>query len=286
MGDRILSDPRPSPWLISFEGGAIAENVRGSSVRDQMENDKRELGLRIDNLSGSCLSPPRINNNITAASPPRPNATTIIPIDSFYALAARAYQESIRFPDSPPPSVWAPGDPLHPYYTQILSAFFVNFYEQLQLQQHQHQGAPTRMTKDAFYAEWLKHSRSVLDNIRADWGKQARGFGAGSATATTTIAIKTTANNTVHRPAANVALQQTMLQPVAPPDEGWRRGEPLHPYYVLMLGRFEDQLRSLLEAEFGGSVVFEERALQAGIFEFEVIIMREYRKMWIEMFGL
>lgn len=50
MGDRILSDPRPSPWLISFEGGAIAENVRGSSVRDQMENDKRELGLRIVSL--------------------------------------------------------------------------------------------------------------------------------------------------------------------------------------------------------------------------------------------
>lgn len=140
------------------------------------------------------------------------------------------------------------------------------------------------MNKDIFYAEWLKHSRSVLDNIRAEWGKQPRGSGA--SVAATAIVIKTTATNTAHRSVANIALQQTMLQPIAPPEEGWRKGDPLHPYYVLMLGRFEDQLGRLLEAELGGSVVFEGWTLQVEVFEFEAVIIREYRKMWIEMFGL
>ncbi|KKZ60285.1 hypothetical protein EMCG_04967 [[Emmonsia] crescens] len=291
MGGGFLSEP--SPWLINFEGGSIAEKLRVPSVQDQIENDKKELGLKkasLDLMTTSAASyhfpdipdtHPCINYNIRTASPTSPT-TTIIPIDSFYAFAARAYQESVRFPNSPPPSVWAPGDPLHPYYTQILSAFFDNF--RAHLQQQQRQGSPMVMNKDIFYAEWLKHSRSVLDNIRAEWGKQQRGSGA--SVAATAIAIKTTANNTAHRSVANIALQQTMLQPIAPPEEGWRRGDPLHPYYVLMLGRFEDQLGRLLEAEFGGSVVFEGWKLQVEVFEFEAVIIREYRKMWIEMFGL
>ncbi|KLJ07687.1 hypothetical protein EMPG_16848 [Blastomyces silverae] len=297
MGNGFPSNPGLSPWLISFEGGPISERFRVPSVEDQIENDKRELRLR--DASQGLLTPnsashhfadiPRAqfylknNINISAPSPTAPTAT-IISIDSFYALAVRAYQESVRFPDSPPPAVWAPGDPLHPYYTQILSAFFDNFHAQLQQQQQQHQGSLTIMSRDAFHAEWLKHSRSVLDNIRAEWSKRPRGSGAGGVLGTT-IAIKSTANNTVYRPVANVALQQTMSQPMAPPEEGWRRGQPLHPYYELMLMRFEDHLGRLLEAEFGGPVMVEGRTLQTETFEFEAIIMREYRKMWIEMFG-
>ncbi|EEQ88745.1 hypothetical protein RJZ56_001459 [Blastomyces dermatitidis] len=292
MGNGFPSKAGLSPWLISFEGGPISERFRVPSVGDQIENDRRELGLR--DASQGLITPNSashfadiphtqayLNSNISAPSPTAPTAT-IISIDSFYVLAVRAYQESVRFPDSPPPSVWAPGDQLHPYYTQILSAFFDNFHAQLQ--QQQLPGFPTIMSRDAFHDEWLKHSRSVLDNIRADWSKRPQGSRA--RVLATTIAVRSTANNTAYRPVANVALQQTMAQPTAPPKEGWRKGQPLHPYYELMLRRFEDQLGRLLEAEFGGPVMFEGgRTLQAETFEFEVIIMREYRKMWIEIFG-
>lgn len=44
MGDGFLSEP--SPWLINFEGGPIAEKLRVPSVQDQIDNDKKELGLK------------------------------------------------------------------------------------------------------------------------------------------------------------------------------------------------------------------------------------------------
>ncbi|OJD09489.1 hypothetical protein ACJ73_10273, partial [Blastomyces percursus] len=135
-----------------------------------------------------------------------------------------------------------------------------------QLQQQQHQGSLAIMSRDVFHAEWLKHSRSVLDNIRADWSKRPQGSWAG--VLATTMAIKSTANNTSYRPVANVALQQTMAQPMAPPEQGWRKGETLHPYYELMLRRFEAQLGRLLEAGFGGTVMLEGgRTLQAEALE-------------------
>ncbi|OJD21381.1 hypothetical protein ACJ73_07276 [Blastomyces percursus] len=259
----------------------------------QSETDSREIWLRdasqglmtSNSASHHFADIPRtqvyLNNKISAPSPTAP-AATIISIDLFYALAVRAYQESVRFPDSPPPSVWAPGDPLHPYYTQILSAFYDNF--DAQLQQQQHQGSLAIMSRDVFHAEWLKHSCSVLDNIRADWSKRPQGSWAG--VLATTMAIKSTANNTSYRPVTNVALQQTTAQPMAPPEQGWRKGETLHPYYELMLRRFEDQLGRLLEAGFGATVMLEGgRTLQAEALEFEAVIMREYREMWVGMFG-
>ncbi|OAX83445.1 hypothetical protein ACJ72_02192 [Emergomyces africanus] len=175
-------------------------------------------------------------------------------------------------PGLPPPSVWASGDPLHPCHTQILSVFFDNFRTLLQQQQQQQQ---------AFYAEWF--TRSVLENIRAECLEKPRS--SESSIGTTAIAVKSTVENTEHRSTANIALQQTMLQPIAPPEKGWRKGEPLHPYYVLMLSRFENQSWRFFEAEFGGTVVFEGQGFRAEVAEFEAVIMREYTKMWVEMFG-
>ncbi|EEH19080.1 hypothetical protein PABG_01399 [Paracoccidioides brasiliensis Pb03] len=277
--------------LKSFKGGPVAEDPFMLSVQGQTECDNKELGFEEEvremraanttpvscNLSG-IVSYHSYNNNNTPSTPATPKTPTASHL-SFYALAARAYQESIRPPDSPPPSVWAPGDQLHLYYTQLLIVFFDNFrtllheHQQLQAQQ----GNIVMMNKNAFCNEWLRHSRSVMDNIRAEWGQHPLSSG---------LSVKTTSSNTMYRDVANMALQHTTLQPTAPPQEGWRRGQPLHPYYVLMLGRFENQLRSLLEEEFGSSMALDENALQAEIFEYEALILQEYRKMWIEIFGL
>ncbi|KAK2788929.1 hypothetical protein FQN52_006462 [Onygenales sp. PD_12] len=255
------SEPTPSPWLISFEGAEAAEKLRTPSVRVQIEHDRRRLGLnrRSANLSNSTT----VSSSQGSSSS---SSRTDIDMSAFFALATRAYQETVAFPDEPPPAVWAPGDRLHSYYDHILSAFGTNFRELLLVR--------GKLNDEAFYVEWVKHSRSILENIRAEWGLHPFN---------SALSIKTSAN-TANRGTAIAALQKTVERPSGPPPEGWKTGDPLHPYYQSMLERFEKNLE-ILNERFYNFPLFDSE-YETAIAQFETLIIRTNRDTWIEMFGL
>ncbi|PGH18758.1 hypothetical protein AJ79_00171 [Helicocarpus griseus UAMH5409] len=284
----IEPEANPSPWLINFEGGDAANKVGAPlSVRVQIENDKRELGLdkaSPDKISANASHHPQESSSSqtyhssgTTTPSPAPSLAPAILTNPFHAIAARAYQEAVRFPEQPPPAVWAPNDQLHTYYTQLLASFSAAFRNQLALHGHL-----AFMTETSFRAEWVKHSRSILDNIRAEWGQHPLG---------STAAIKTTATNTVttYNDLARYALHLVTEKPTEPPPEGWRWGEPLHQYYQDMLARFERVVGASAVGELGVDFRGEEEGWEWVVEEvrgYETLIIREYRRTWIEMFGL
>ncbi|EEP82944.1 predicted protein [Uncinocarpus reesii 1704] len=91
--------------------------------------------------------------------------------ERFLAIAARAYQEAVKLPETPPPTVWAPNDKMHSYYEWLLYRFGAELRSNLQ-----RQGVFDYLT---FRNEWLRHSRSITDNIRAEWGLHPLGSIAG-----------------------------------------------------------------------------------------------------------
>lgn len=72
---------------------------------------------------------------------------------------------------------------------------------------------------------------------------------------------------------------------MSPPAAGWAVGDPLHPYYEMMLDRFQGHLRLLLR-EFGMSLFQHPIEIPEAIDSFTELIMREYRETWISTFGL
>ncbi|KAI2005152.1 hypothetical protein LOZ49_005554 [Ophidiomyces ophidiicola] len=80
----------------------------------------------------------------------------------FLLIAARAYQEAVTLPESPPPAVWAPNDKMHSWYKGLLSRFGVTLQSIL--------GRQGVYDHCVFRNEWLRHGRSITDNIRSEWG--------------------------------------------------------------------------------------------------------------------
>lgn len=90
---------------------------------------------------------------------------------------------------------------------------------------------------------------------------------------------------TQNSPAAVLALQYVVQKPRSPPPAGWAVGDPLHPYYELLLDRFYGHLRYLL-LELGPSLFQHPIDIPLSIDSFAELIIRENRENWIEMFGL
>ncbi|KMU92289.1 hypothetical protein CIHG_09973 [Coccidioides immitis H538.4] len=73
--------------------------------------------------------------------------------------------------------------------------------------------------------------------------------------------------------------------PTMPPPEGWRLGDGLHPYYDTMLRRFHNHMCDMLEQ--WGAGLFQRRAEASdAVGSYKEYIIREYRKTWIQMFGI
>ena len=172
----------------------------------------------------------------------------------------------MKLPEQPPPAVWLPGDRLDSYYEQVLLKFGIYFRTILEWQ--------GIFDDRLFRIEWLNHSRSIMDNIRTEWGLHPLG---------STASIKTTISTT-NSAAAAFALHNAIRKPTSPPPKGWKAGDPLHPYYEFMLGRFEEHLKELLRENdkplFDNSVDTCE-----AIREFAALIIRENRATWVSMFG-
>lgn len=183
------------------------------------------------------------------------------------AIAARAYQKAVKLPEAPPPAVWALNDKMHSYYEWLLNRFGAELQSNLQ-----RLGVVDYLT---FRNEWLRHGRSITDNIRAEWGFHPLG---------STAAFRTTLK-TDYTEAAVLALEAAISFPTVPPPEEWKVFEDLHPYYDTMLCRFHGHLREMLESHGAGLFQSKTEANNA-VDSYKEYIIREYRKTWIQMFGL
>ncbi|WEW60116.1 hypothetical protein PRK78_005601 [Emydomyces testavorans] len=198
---------------------------------------------------------------------PGPATPLALKHERFLAIAARAYQEAVKLPEKPPPAVWAPNDTMHSYYEWLLYRFGVELRSNLQ-RQGIHDDLIIRN-------EWLRHGRSITDNIRAEWGSHPLG---------STAAVKTTLK-TEYTEAAVLAVEAAVRSPTIPPPEGWEVGDDLHPYYSTMLRRFRSHMRDMLE-KYGAGIFQNRTEANNAVGSYEEYIIREYRKTWIQMFGL
>ncbi|EEP82945.1 predicted protein [Uncinocarpus reesii 1704] len=70
-----------------------------------------------------------------------------------------------------------------------------------------------------------------------------------------------------------------------PPPLGWKVGNSLHPYYNSMLCRFHNHMCDMLKQH--GTGLFENKSEATNaVNSYKEYIIREYRKTWIQMFGL
>ncbi|PGH06587.1 hypothetical protein AJ80_08146 [Polytolypa hystricis UAMH7299] len=250
MANENLPDREPSPWLMTFED-TVTHRLRSPPID------------RVSSAAGN------IPDLMTSPHLPTEDSRTVQSLidANFFAIAARAYQEAVIIPETPPPAGWVPGDPLHSYYELILLQFGECFRAILERRGEFH--------SQSFENEWTMHCRSILDTIRAEWSMHP--FGSMGA-------IRTSAN-TENRAVAMLALQQAIAKPDTPPPAGWRVGMPMHPYYKIMLCRFEVHLKELLERYNSPMLEYPAEGRRA-IEEFEGLIIREYRDTWITIFGL
>ncbi|EAS28717.3 uncharacterized protein CIMG_07463 [Coccidioides immitis RS] len=213
------------------------------------------------------VSPVHSTSPVSQPSNLKPATTCALKHKGFLAIAARAFQESVKLPDGPPPAVWAPHNKMHSYYEWLLYRFGAELQSNLR-----RQGVFDYLT---FRNEWLRHGRSITDNIRAEWGLHPLG---------STAAVKTTLE-TEYTEAAVRAVEATVKFPTMPPPEGWRLGDGLHPYYDTMLRRFHNHMCDMLEQ--WGAGLFQRRAEASdAVGSYKEYIIREYRKTWIQMFGI
>ncbi|KAI1906897.1 hypothetical protein LOZ53_006768 [Ophidiomyces ophidiicola] len=185
----------------------------------------------------------------------------------FLLIAARAYQEAVTLPESPPPAVWAPNDKMHSWYKGLLSRFGVTLQSIL--------GRQGVYDHCVFRNEWLRHGRSITDNIRSEWGLHPMG---------STASVRTTLM-TKYTHAALLAVEATLEAPTMPPPEGWRAGDNLHAYYETMLRRFDIHLNDMLE-KYGSNLFHTTEEIQNAANDYKEYIILHYRKTWIHMFGL
>ncbi|KAL1959269.1 hypothetical protein VTO42DRAFT_2456 [Malbranchea cinnamomea] len=196
----------------------------------------------------------------------------------FFSLATCAFTEAATIPETPPPSVWAPGDPLNSYYEVRLYQFQEEFRKILE-----RQGNPLPLINPiGFRNEWLVHARSIMDNIRAEWGQHEFGALEG---------WKTTAN-TPNSSAAAFALQIVMDKTPRPAPADWADNfvngtasvSDLHMFLQLMLARFEMHMERKIREE-GHLLGMSAAEISEATKQYMGIIVKEYRKTWVIMFG-
>lgn len=184
----------------------------------------------------------------------------------------------MTIPESPPPGVWAPGDELDSYYEVRLYKFHDQFDTTL-ASQGDNLGSVDRVYRN----EWLVHSRSIMDNIRREWHAHAWGAMGG---------WKSTVPNNPRTAAANLAIDAVMDKAPGPAARDWPekylRDETcladLHVFHQLMLVRFQYHMGLKVRDE-RRHLNMSDGDIEAGVKQYCAIIMREYRKTWVAMFG-
>lgn len=201
-------------------------------------------------------------------------------LSRFFAVATAAYAKAVTIPETPPPGVWVPGDPLDSYYEVRLYKFHDEFATVLSAQ-----GDHIATTNPGgFQNEWLHHARSIMDNIRAQWNMHA--WGAMGGWVSTVDSFRTRA--------ANVAIQRVVEQAPGPAPREWPdkylRGEAgigdLHVFHQLMIVRFQFHVGlKVKEEKERGALNMTEQQVEEGVKRYVAVVMREYRRTWAAMFG-
>ena len=185
----------------------------------------------------------------------------------------------MTIPETPPPGVWAPGDPLDSYYEVRLYKFHDEFASVLSA----HGDHIATTNERAYRNEWLLHARSIMDNIRAEWDFHAWGAMGG---------WKSTVVNSARTGAANIAIQRVVEKAPGPAPREWPerylRGEAgigdLHVFHQLMIVRFQFHV-GLKVREEREALNMSEELVEEGVRRYVAVVMGEYRRTWAAMFG-